>query len=408
MAIFMLLLAAVMVVPHAYASEDDTTTVTTTSESGDDDGTADQGSGDSGSNESDDNETETEDESEDEAEDAEDESDDSETEGDDDGTADQGSGDNEVSSDIAVTAAAVSANAEVEAEAMDTTLGAQIRLLELERQIQRSILHMEAVVSVINDSNQTNVTGSVSALNSIVAEMKQLKDEAADAAESAENKDEALKVFLEIKAEAKALVGEFRETARPLLTETEVRALREEFGGIDKDSLKAIDDKIKQLKRNRDAARLQAFLTAASLENDALVAQVRSGEVSLSDARKWIKEQLDGLDDDELKEARKKLEEKRIRERVEARDRALKQREELLSRLEIRAGERARELERLGFEERRERMETRTKILDEKGRVLEERRERVETRVRENINGETIRTRTETRTETRERSESVS
>lgn len=401
MAVFMLLLATVMALPHAVFAEGNNTTNVT-----DDDGTEDQGSGDAPGSESDDD-TETEDESDDDSDDgaeaetetedeSEDESEDSSEDeaSDDDGTDDQGSG------DVQATAAEVSASAEDDAEHMDTTLGSQVRLLQLERQIQRSILHMQAVVNVIENSNNTNTsnkTAAVVELKSIIAEMQTLKLEAGNAVNNTTDKEVALKVFLEIKADAKALVGEFRDTARPWLAEGDLRGLKGQFEDIDKSSLKAIDEKIKQLKRDRDAERLQAFLDAAGLTNAELVAEVKSGETSLSDARKWIKDQVKELDESERKELRNKLEEKRIKDRVEARDLAIKQREKLLERLEIRSEERARELEKKGLESRSERKEKVVVKLDERGDKLQERRERIETRVRENINGERVETRTETR-----------
>jgi 23S rRNA A2030 N6-methylase RlmJ len=262
-----------------------------------------------------------------------------------------------------------------DAQDMQTTHGAQVRLLVLEREITRAELHMNAAIKVVqdsNNSNSSNKTEVVTHLKAISAEMDALKKNVADAVNDT-NESAQLQVFLDSKNSARDLIKEFRETAATVLTKADRDALKAAFGDIDRTQLKGINDEIKQIGRDAAADKLQAFLDNAGLSNPDLVAKLRAGTISLSDVRKEIKAQIEAMTPEQRKALAAKLGEKGVKARVQLRDEILKLRSGALERRSKEAQIRSNVLQKLGLPDASKRAQKRSDNLQIRSDVLKAR-----------------------------------
>jgi hypothetical protein len=254
-----------------------------------------------------------------------------------------------------------------EVDDMDSQHGAVMRLLQLKRQIDRNTLHMEAVISALNGTNTSaNVTSN---LNSIVAEMQLLSLEV-DAAVNATNnqtKNDSVQTFLDIKAEAKTLIKEFRDAVKGSLDEDEVNQLRKEFNAIDKEKLKEVDARIKESMRLHNSQRLEATLNAMGTADAELVAKVRSGDIDAEKALKELKEKYEDLSDEEKQQAAENLRETHTKRKVQRTAWIENHREESEEKLVHRLEERADWLEAKNLTNASSRLRLRAEVIEERG-----------------------------------------
>lgn len=107
---------------------------------------------------------------------------------------------------------------EKEIKIMNSSLGAEIRLLQLEKALLKNILKGEMTVQVLMGLNFTTTE-----LESILTEMKALLEEVKTANTSS---NESVQIFVSLKNESKNLTTQFRETMRGLLNDTSLSELR--------------------------------------------------------------------------------------------------------------------------------------------------------------------------------------
>ena len=172
---------------------------------------------------------------------------------------------------------------EKEVEIMNNSLGAEIRLLQLEKAITKNILKGERAVAVLKELGY-----NTTALETILAEMKLLLEEvkAADP-----NATDAVQIFVDLKHDAINLTKEFRTTIKGLLDDVKYNELRQQiremilehnqnFSNLSK----KIQNRIRQFNRNK-IYRLYVFIEP---QNQTLVEQYMSGNATLEQVRSQI------------------------------------------------------------------------------------------------------------------------
>jgi len=105
-----------------------------------------------------------------------------------------------------------------ETQIMNNSLGAEIRLLQLQKAIIKNILKGEMAVEVLGDL-EYNTTD----LEVILTEMNDLLEEVKEANTTS---NESVQIFLELKYEAKNLTTHFRETIKELLDNEKLNEIR--------------------------------------------------------------------------------------------------------------------------------------------------------------------------------------
>ena len=136
---------------------------------------------------------------------------------------------------------------EDEIEIMNTTLGAEIRLLQLEKAILKNLLKGEQAVVVLQAMDY-----NTSELETILAEMRLVLEEV-QAANASDN--DSVQQFVDFKSDARKLTKSFREIIKELLSGDKIKGLKEQIRGIVGDELqnysKKIQNRIKQFNRNQ-------------------------------------------------------------------------------------------------------------------------------------------------------------
>src|SRR3989344_9433419 len=209
---------------------------------------------------------------------------------------------------------------EHEVEEMDIPPGAQLRILQLQRQLLIHIRRANVVIDSLKEMGK-----NTSELESIVAELEILKEESKIIPD---NREEAVQKFVDIKKEARDLIKEFREAARKLTTESERSEIRIKFSGIrDSEELISLNEQIRETIKELHKKRVENVLNSLNVEDGELLAKIQSGEITVEELREKLREHYSTLPEET---------------KIRVRDNLMK------ARLEIRLDERADKLERSG------------------------------------------------------------
>ena len=170
--------------------------------------------------------------------------------------------------------------------------GAEVRLLQLQKNINGNIL---AGKDVIDEIKSTNSSADTSSLEDIIEKLGALSDEIEDIINglNTTNKtsEELARDFVDIKAEAINLTQEFRRTAAPMLKEAQREKIRSRIRERDAQN-SAINEQIAQLRREYNAQFLNLTLKKLGLQNDTLIEEVRNGNASRKEVNDYIREAL--------------------------------------------------------------------------------------------------------------------
>jgi len=176
---------------------------------------------------------------------------------------------------------------EEEIEIMNNTLGAEIRLLQLEKSITKNLLKGERAVAVLKvmEYNTTE-------LETILEEMRLLLEEV-QAANASGN--DSVQQFVDLKSDARKLTKSFRDTIKELLSEDKIRDLKEQIKEIVGDELqnysKKIQNRIKQFNRNQ-IHRLYVFF---GNESEPLGDEYQNGTMSMEEVKAQLRNQVNAM-----------------------------------------------------------------------------------------------------------------
>ncbi len=195
-----------------------------------------------------------------------------------------------------------------ETEIMNCSVGAEIRLLQLEKAITKNIIKGNETISVLKELDY-----NTTALEAILAELELLLEEvqAADP-----NATDAVQVFVDLKSDAKELTKEFRDTLKAMLDDEALESLRErirvEFQNLNLS--KKILNRIRSYNRNQ-LYRLYDFI---SYVNNSFLDEYENGNIT----KEQMKNQIGKIINDMTKEKRNQifseLKESKIKARIHA------------------------------------------------------------------------------------------
>lgn len=169
---------------------------------------------------------------------------------------------------------------EGEIEIMNNTLGAEIRLLQLEKAITKNLLKGERAVAVLQAMGY-----NTSRLETILDEMRLVLEEVQAANASA---NDSVQQFVDLKSDAKKLTTEFRETIKELLSDEKIKELKEQIKEIVGEELqnysKKIQNRIKQFNRNQ----IHRLYGIIGVTNESLVEAYQNGNITMEEAKSQI------------------------------------------------------------------------------------------------------------------------
>lgn len=175
--------------------------------------------------------------------------------------------------------------------------GANVRLLQLEKRIQRNILFGQEIINEIVAKNQSFDTRN---LSSIIEEMKLLKAEVSVIAPEG-NYSEMAHQFVDLKNDAIELSKEFRDIAKTQFNSTERGVLKEKIGrGI---VLPERTKKIRDAIREYNGERVRNALKNMGVNKPKLVEKMRKGNGTATEVRESLKTILSEMNITKRKEA---------------------------------------------------------------------------------------------------------
>jgi len=184
---------------------------------------------------------------------------------------------------------------EEEIEIMGNHIGAEIRLLQLEKAITKNLLKGEMIVDVLQglDYNTSDLESILSEISLVLEEVKSADPNASDAVE----------VFVDLKSDAKNLTKQFRDSLKDLLSDVRYKEIKEQVKEIASEKLgnysKQIRNRIKQFNRNQ-IHRLYGIIGEG---NNSFVNQYMNGTKNLSQ----VKLQLNKMVNMKIKEQKQEI-----------------------------------------------------------------------------------------------------
>lgn len=211
----------------------------------------------------------------------------------------------------------VDAQTALEVQDFQTGNGGQMRMLQLEYQLERNVLFGNAIIARIqantNDTNATNLTVN---LETIVAQLDQLSVEANATINANETGNETVAQFLAIKSEATSLIAQFRQEADSILKQNDITNLKANFDDLDKQNFKELKDSIKEKQLEVTKERVQNLLDKLNQKDDNLLAQISSDNLTGDQIKAKLKAHFDSLSNDKKESIAKILNEDNVKERV--------------------------------------------------------------------------------------------
>jgi len=197
-----------------------------------------------------------------------------------------------------------------EIEIMNNSLGAEIRLLQLEKAIIKNLLKGEMAVEVVKGLDY-----NITTLEVILSEMKNLLEKVNAVNTSSNN---SVRLFVEYKNQAINLTKQFGETIKDLLDGEKLKEIRERIKEGMSEELenysKMIRNKIKQFNRNQ-LYKLYGIIGEA---NNSFVDEYLNGNISLAQLKIQISKTINQMNRERKYEVFSKIKEENIKKKIHA------------------------------------------------------------------------------------------
>ncbi|MDI3544166.1 MAG: hypothetical protein PWQ28_447 [Candidatus Woesearchaeota archaeon] len=175
-----------------------------------------------------------------------------------------------------------------EAKTFAYPLGAELRMLQLEKAIERNIASGELIIEEIKDENLTTETD---ALESILDELRSLLEEVKsyDFNQGKSSEEMALD-FVELKAEARELTTLFRETATNITGNMHLE-IRERVNERIREFKESQQREINELKNRYNKRVMEEIAVQAGLD-DEVTEKIRQGNINVDEYKETLKEKI--------------------------------------------------------------------------------------------------------------------
>ncbi|MBI4439133.1 hypothetical protein HY640_04330 [Candidatus Woesearchaeota archaeon] len=208
-------------------------------------------------------------------------------------------------------AAEIDEDTQKEIEAASSIHGAKVRLLQLQKAIDKNLAEGNKAVAEIK---QLNTTANTTTLEQILEEMTALKAQVT-AAPLPEPRTAAQK-FADYKHDATELSKEFRAEVKAQLNPEQVNKIKA-AAKKERNTTKAeLEQRIRAEINEHNAERIKTMLNALGTENESLVAKVRAGEIAPGQAIAAITTTFNSLTAQEKKEALARIKEDLLKRSV--------------------------------------------------------------------------------------------
>jgi len=197
-----------------------------------------------------------------------------------------------------------------ETEIMNNSIGAEIRLLQLEKAITKNLLKGERAVEVLKALGH-----NTSELEAILDEMRLLLAEVQEADPEAHD---SVQIFVDLKSDARALTKQFRDKIRELLDDAKLNEIREQIREMTNDELenysKRIRNRIRQLNRNQ----LHRLYGIIGETNETLAEEYENGNITVGQIKSQVCKTVNQMTKEKKNQIFSELKEYKIRRKINA------------------------------------------------------------------------------------------
>jgi helix-turn-helix protein len=199
---------------------------------------------------------------------------------------------------------------EHEIEIMNNSLGARIRLLQLEKAILTNLLKGTMAVQVLQGL-EVNTTQ----LEAILADLRDVLD-AVRAADPAAN--DSVQIFVQLKNETRNLTKEFRETIRALLDDETIREIKERLRNMTSDELQNCSQKIQKWIRHFNRNQLYRLYGIIGETNTTLLNQYLNGNITLDQVKLQLHKMINQMTKEKRYMIFSEVKEENIKKKIQA------------------------------------------------------------------------------------------
>jgi hypothetical protein len=199
---------------------------------------------------------------------------------------------------------------EHEIEIMNTTVGAEIRLLQLEKAIITNILKGIMTVQVLKGL-EVNTTQ----LETILADLKDVLKNVSAADPAANN---SVQIFITLKNESRTLTKEFRETIRTLLDNETIKVIREQLRNMTSDELQNCSLKLRHWIRHFNRNQLYRLYGIIGETNTTLLNEYLNGTITLDQVKLQLHKIMNQMTKEKWNMIFSEIKEENIKKKIQA------------------------------------------------------------------------------------------
>ena len=226
-----------------------------------------------------------------------------------------------------------------EVKFMNVPLGAEVRLLQLEKHLLINQQNGQVVINIVQknhpDANTSGMEADVNQLGELASEIQGLNYN--DTNMSAQK-------YVEIKSEGIKLVQDFRKLSQPLLDANDRREIKAEIAAMDKNSTNAIDAQIQGLANHFNAEKISALLGIMNASNPDLIAKINAGTATQAEIQAALKAAFNALTPEQKLAVEQLLKENVLRRVTGEKNILDKAKENLKQRIQERENERVQKI----------------------------------------------------------------
>jgi hypothetical protein len=197
-----------------------------------------------------------------------------------------------------------------EVEIMNTQLGAEIRLLQLEKAIITNLLKGIMAVQVLQglEVNTTQLEGILADLRNVLAEVRTADPAAND----------SVQVFVELKNETRVLTKQFRDTIRTLLDNETIQEIRERLRNATSDEIQNCTLKIRHRIRQFNGNQLYRLYGIIGQTNTTLINEYLNGNITLNQTKFHLYKMMNQLTKEKRYMLFSEVKEENIKKKIQA------------------------------------------------------------------------------------------
>jgi hypothetical protein len=174
-----------------------------------------------------------------------------------------------------------------EAAIMHNGIGAQVRLLQLEKSITRNYLYGDNVIAYIKNNSLNVSTDTLDLMEGIVLDLVDVRTQVSAEINKSAN-ETTVETFVALKDRAINLTQEFRSLVMEQLSPDQRKSIRESIDKKDFKEVTDIADEIKGKVREFNKDRAIAMLDYMNITDDALLQRIESGNITAQELRKTV------------------------------------------------------------------------------------------------------------------------